>query len=43
MGHPSLADLDAGDFIRAHLVGIAFQDREIRFLAAFEQPPQVPL
>ena len=34
---PRLADLDVGDRIRAHLVGIAFQDREIGFLALFER------
>ncbi len=32
-GHPGLADLDAGDGVRAHLVGIALEDREVRLLA----------
>jgi predicted ATPase len=41
--HPRLADLDVGDRIRAHLVGIAFQDREIRFLALFERAKAVAL
>ena len=40
---PRLADLDIGDRIRAHLVGIAFQDREIRFLAVFERAEAVAL
>src|ERR1019366_6913262 len=35
--HPRLVDLDVGDRIRVYLVGIAFQDCEIRFLAVFER------
>jgi hypothetical protein len=42
-GHPRLADLDVSDRIRAHLVGIAFQDREIRFLALFERAEAIAL
>ena len=41
--HPCLADLDVGDRIRADLIGIGFQDREIRFLALFERAEAVAL
>ena len=41
--HPRLADFDVGDRIRAHLVGIAFKYREIRFLALFERAEAVAL
>jgi hypothetical protein len=39
--HPRLADFDVGDRIRAHLVGIAFKYREIRFLALFKRAEAV--
>jgi hypothetical protein len=39
-GHPRLADLDVSDRIRTHLIGIGFQDREIRFLLG---PPPNPI
>ena len=42
-GHPRLADLNVSDRIRTHLVGIAFQDREIRFLTLFERAEAVAL
>jgi hypothetical protein len=42
-GHPRLANHNVSDRIRTHLVGIAFQNREIRFLALFERAEAVAL
>jgi hypothetical protein len=36
-GHPGLADLDVGDRVRAHFVGIALEDRQIGLLARLER------
>ena len=41
--HPRFADLDVSDSVRAHLVGIAFKYREIRFLALFKRAEAVAL
>ena len=41
--HPRIADFDVGDRVRAHLVGVAFKYREIRFLALFKRAEAVAL
>ena len=40
---PSFAHLDAGDRVRARLIGIALQDRDVRFLAHFERAEAIAL
>jgi hypothetical protein len=42
-GNPRLADLDVGNRIGAHLVGVALQDGEIGFLALVERTDAITL
>ena len=39
--HPGLADLDVGDCIGAHGVGIALQDRQVRLLARLKRADRI--